>query len=236
MNYDLNEGLLQNTIENVIEDYARVYDINYTVSFPCDLLRFYYFDDKHEHFVCNVKVNNHVNLIEGISFIINIFKELGLDPLLDISGPSFLQKHLAYLDIDSNITDSKDIKLSISDDNNLLAEGSLVDNFLVIKCDILKIRSLMKPNNPYACDVCIIGKSEEEELKASIIMQDLRLNNIICRYQDTEDKIDDYEVKHLIIIKDDELNKGLVTVKDHLTKEEKQIPEDEIIDYILGVI
>ncbi len=67
-------------------------------------------------------------------------------------------------------------------------------------------------------------------------MQDLRLSNIVCVYVDDLKTLGDYDVKHIIKLNDDDLNKGLVTVKDHLTKEEKKVPEDEILDYILGII
>ena len=42
--------------------------------------------------------------------------------------------------------------------------------------------------------------------------------------------------KNLIILNSEDLSKGLITVKDNVTKEEVKVPEDEIIDYILGVI
>ena len=38
------------------------------------------------------------------------------------------------------------------------------------------------------------------------------------------------------LLNSDDLSKGLITVKDNITKEEVKVPEDEIIDYILGVI
>ena len=47
----------------------------------------------------------------------------------------------------------------------------------------------------------------------------------------------DYHHAHqLILLNSEMLAKGLVNVKDNLTKEEKAIPEDEIIDYILSVL
>ena len=85
--------------------------------------------------------------------------------------------------------------------------------------------------------------NEEEKLKANIIAQDLRLNGIIVemdylnrglksQFKDA----DRYNSKQLIILNSEDLSKGLINIKDNLTKDEKKIPEDEIIDYILGVI
>ena len=47
---------------------------------------------------------------------------------------------------------------------------------------------------------------------------------------------DNMNAKNLIILNSEDLSKGLITVKDNVTKEEVKVPEDEIIDYILGVI
>ena len=42
--------------------------------------------------------------------------------------------------------------------------------------------------------------------------------------------------KYLIILNNDDLNKGLITVKDNITKEEEKVDEAVVVDYILGVI
>ena len=80
-------------------------------------------------------------------------------------------------------------------------------------------------------------------MKANMLLQDLRLNGIICEtnYMNKGLKgqfkeADRLGAKQLLILNSDDLNKGLINVKDNLTKEEQKIPEDEIIDYLLGVI
>ena len=236
MNYDLNEGILQNQIEITISDYARVYNIDYSLSFPCELNRFYYYDKTHENFNLNIKIIDDVTIAEGISYVCNILKELGLDPIVNLKGSHNLKTYLDYLDIDTILKESKEITFEISDEDKVYSNGRVSDGYIIINTDLNNVRSLMKPGNKDIPDVCIYGKSDEEKLKASIIMQDLRLNNIVCVYTNDLNKLGDYDVKHLILLDDDNLNKGLVTVKDHLTKEEKKIPEDEIIDYILGII
>lgn len=92
-------------------------------------------------------------------------------------------------------------------------------------------------------DVYIMAVNEEEKLKANIIMQELRLNNIICdtdfmqrglkaQFKDA----DRHGAKQLIILNSEDLNKGIVNIKDNLTKEETKVAEDEIVEYILGVL
>ena len=85
--------------------------------------------------------------------------------------------------------------------------------------------------------------NDEEKIKANIITQDLRLNNIICEtnvmgksLKSQFKEADNMNAKNLIILNSEDLSKGLITVKDNVTKEEVKVPEDEIIDYILGVI
>ena len=112
-------------------------------------------------------------------------------------------------------------------------------------CGVERIINILKENEDTLdqVDVYIMAVNEEEKLKANIIAQDLRLNGIIVemdylnrglksQFKDA----DRYNSKQLIILNSEDLSKGLVNIKDNLTKDEKKIPEDEIIDYILGVI
>ena len=236
MNYDLNEGRLQNQIEMTISDYARVYNIDYSLSFPCELNRFYYYDKSHENFNLNIKIIDDVTICEGISYVCNFLKELGIDPLVNLNGTKEIKTYLDYLDIDTLLSESKEINFEITDEEKTLGNGKVSDGYIIIQVSLDAVRSLMRVSSKDIPDVCIYAKTEEEKLKASIIMQDLRLNNIVCIYTNDLNKIGDYDVKHLISLNDDDLNKGLVSVKDHLTKDEKKVPEDEIIDYILGII
>lgn len=92
-------------------------------------------------------------------------------------------------------------------------------------------------------DVYIMSVSEEEKIYALKISQDLRLNNIITEINGNDLSLksqfkvaDTLNAKLLIILKNEDLQKGLITVKDNVTKEEVIIDESEIVDYILGVI
>jgi len=112
-------------------------------------------------------------------------------------------------------------------------------------CGVERIINLLKEDyeETSAIDVYIMAVNEEEKLKANIIMQELRLNGIICEtnYLDRGLKgqfkeADRFNAKQLIILNSDDLNLGIVNIKDNLTKEETKVAEDEIVEYILGVI
>lgn len=112
-------------------------------------------------------------------------------------------------------------------------------------CGVERLINLLreKEQNIPQIDAYIMAINEEEKLKANIIMQELRLNGIICETNYTDRSLksqfkdaDRHGAKQLIILNSEDLSKGLVNVKDNLTKEEQKVPEDEIVDYILGLI
>lgn len=92
-------------------------------------------------------------------------------------------------------------------------------------------------------DVYIMSVSEEEKIKALQLSQDLRLNNIIVELNNNDLSFksqfkvaDTYHAKFLIILKDEDLQKGLITIKDNSLKEEIKVDECEVIDWLLGNI
>lgn len=110
-------------------------------------------------------------------------------------------------------------------------------------CGIERIINEMNDESFNNIDVYVMCVNDEEKIKANIITQDLRLNNIICEtnvmgksLKSQFKEADNMNAKNLIILNSEDLSKGLVTVKDNVTKAEVKVPEDEIIDYILGVI
>ena len=110
-------------------------------------------------------------------------------------------------------------------------------------CGIERIINQMSDDSLDNIDVYVMCVNVEEKIKANIITQDLRLNNIICETNVMGKSLkaqfkeaDNMNAKNLIILNSEDLSKGLITVKDNVTKEEVKVPEDEIIDYILGVI
>lgn len=92
-------------------------------------------------------------------------------------------------------------------------------------------------------DVYIMCLSEEEKLKATMIAQDLRLNGIITEVNNNNLSLksmfkvaDSLNASFLLILKNEDLQKGLITIKDNVTKEEIKIDESELVDYLLGNI
>jgi histidyl-tRNA synthetase len=83
--------------------------------------------------------------------------------------------------------------------------------------------------------------NEEEKLKAIMLAQDLRMSGISCDYDTTGRSLksqfkeaDRNKADLLVILNSEDLNRGLITVKDNLTKEETKVDENEIIDYIVS--
>lgn len=92
-------------------------------------------------------------------------------------------------------------------------------------------------------DAYIMCLNDEEKMYALKISQDLRLNNIKTEFNSTNlsfksqfKQADKLQAKFLLILNSEDLNKGLINVKDNYTKEEIKIDESEIVDYLLGNI
>ena len=98
-------------------------------------------------------------------------------------------------------------------------------------------------NLDQAVDVYIMSVSEEEKMHALEIAQYLRLNNVATEINSanlsmkSQFKIADrLQAKFLIILNNEDLQKGLVNIKDNVTKEEIKVDEAEVVDWILGNI
>ena len=98
-------------------------------------------------------------------------------------------------------------------------------------------------NLDQAVDVYIMSVSEEEKIHALEIAQYLRLNNVATEINSanlsmkSQFKIADrLQAKFLIILNNEDLQKGLVNIKDNATKEEIKVDEAEVVDWILGNI
>ena len=98
-------------------------------------------------------------------------------------------------------------------------------------------------NLDQAVDVYIMSVSEEEKMHALEIAQYLRLNNVATEINSanlsmkSQFKIADrLQTKFLIILNNEDLQKGLVNIKDNATKEEIKVDEAEVVDWILGNI
>ena len=92
-------------------------------------------------------------------------------------------------------------------------------------------------------EVYVMSVSEEEKLHAIEIVQNLRLNGVSCEFNSCNLSIksqfkiaDKLKAKQLIILNNEDLQKGLVNVKDNATKEEEKVDISEIVEYIIGVL
>ncbi len=98
-------------------------------------------------------------------------------------------------------------------------------------------------NLDQAVDVYIMSVSDEEKIHALEIAQYLRLNNVSTEINScnlsmkSQFKVADrLQAKFLVILNNEDLQKGLVNIKDNATKEEVKVDEAEVVDWILGNI
>ena len=219
---------------NIVQEYARLYNYDFALSEPIEDDFEKCFVIKKDKIIFITKGCTSDNLLaEHISLISNIFKELGLDPVVSMKENISLQEYLDYLDVDYETDNNageiicsylnKDVVLGYTDTNK--------DTISVIDTSVLIDE--MTDLTEESIDVYIIANSKEEKLKENILINDLRLSGVIC---DTNYAENDIDSRNVILLEDEELKKGLITVKDNLTGEEVKVPEDEIIEYMLGVI
>lgn len=237
-------------IYHLTSEFARLYNYAYTFS---DLSNFngkvYTIDNYERDKECKVTFLTRCSLedniyAEHISLMFNLLRELGIDAMVNVIDKKSLLNYLDYLNVDYEINNNLEdnIICTYIDDEKVgytkyNKKDLIITSEINIKILIEKMHELQEEN----LDVCIIAESKEEKLKASILLNDLRLTGIACDtgYLDLDKngQIDRYPgARNLIILDDEDLQKGLITVRDNLTKEDVKVPEDEIIDYILGVL
>ena len=207
--------------------------------------------------ILDCKVDNESEILKNAPSILDFHCKESSDRFAKILS------YLDYLDVDYEVDntlvrgldyyDYMVFELTVNDSLALGGGGRynhLVKNLggpevpaVGFACGMERIINEMGDDSLNNIDVYVMCVNEEEKIKANIITQDLRLNNIICETNVSGKSLkaqfkeaDNMNAKNLIILNSEDLSKGLVTVKDNVTKEEVKVPEDEIIDYILGVI
>ncbi len=207
--------------------------------------------------ILDCKVDNESEILKNAPSILDFHCKESSDRFAKILS------YLDYLDVDYEVDntlvrgldyyDYMVFELTVNDSLALGGGGRynhLVKNLggpevpaVGFACGMERIINEMGDDSLNNIDVYVMCVNEEEKIKANIITQDLRLNNIICETNVSGKSLkaqfkeaDNMNAKNLIILNSEDLSKGLVTVKDNITKEEVKVPEDEIIDYILGVI
>ncbi len=88
-------------------------------------------------------------------------------------------------------------------------------------------------------DVYILYVSDSEKETAAYLVQDLRLNGFITETDLMKKSlkaqfksVERYKSKYLIVLNDEELKENKIALKDTITKEEKQMPINDLIDYL----
>ena len=113
-------------------------------------------------------------------------------------------------------------------------------------CGIDRIINMLKTMSLYQdvqkeVEVYVMYVSEEEKLHALDITQSLRLNGVVVETNNQNKGLkgqfkeaDRLNAKLLVILNNEDLQKGLVNVKDNHTKEEEKVDISEIVEYIVG--
>ena len=90
-------------------------------------------------------------------------------------------------------------------------------------------------------EVYVMYVSEEEKLHAIDIVQNLRLNGVVCETNNMEKGLkgqfkeaDRLKAKLLVILNNEDLKKGLVNIKDNATKEEEKVDISELVEEVIG--
>lgn len=201
-------------LEAIIDDYAKVYCFSYNEG-----KRRYQMNNDNILFTIDDITDDE--LCELLSLGYNIMCELGLDVYLSVPPNCNFKDILDYLEV--VYEEKEDYSLFINGDNKV---GTYKDNTLLIDINML-LNEIS--NEEEKVEVSIIAQTKEEKFKAQILMQDLRLSGVITA-------LNKDDTPHSIIIKASQLSKGLVIIKDNLTGEVSDVPEDEVLEYVLGII
>lgn len=197
----------------------------------------YYTNDLENIEVYVKNSNDLVSDAEVISMGYNLLKRFGLEEVeIHINKDDEINNLLEMLDV-YYVCDNDENTLGWTyvNEDEVIGVGYKKDNEISFKINInLLLDAVMEIIRDNALnkniDVCIIGVSEEESYNALKIAQDLRMNNVNVVINEK------VESKFNILLDDENLNKGIVTIKDNYTNEEIKIDEVDVIEYILGNI
>lgn len=177
-----------------------------------------------------------LSVAEVISMGYNLIKRLGLDDVfvckdknIDVND-FFDMLDVYYVNEDNN---KRSWVYKIGD--TVLGEGSYSDDIINFKFlldailnEVMNVFSSSELNEQI--DVLIVGVGEEEEYHALKISNELRCNNVnVVINKNVNSKFN-------IICNEDNLSKGIISVRDNYTDEVIDIDESDVIDYILGNI
>ena len=131
--------------------------------------------------------------------------------------------------------------------NKLIKELDGPDSFGIgWACGMDRIINLLKEIDLYKdikrqVECYVMYVSEEEKLYALEIVQNLRLNGVVTETDNLNKGLkgqfkhaDRLNAKLLLILNNEDLSKGLVNIKDNVTKEEEKVDLDEIVEQVIG--
>lgn len=178
-----------------------------------------------------------VSDVEAISLGYNLFKRFGLEDIeLSISCNDEILNLLEVLEIYCvNNIESNELTWNYIYEDVIVGVGCKNNNEINIKINIEtlinEVMNIIRDNAlDVNIDVSIIGTSEEESYHALKIAQDLRMNNINVVLNEKVNS------KFNILLDDENLIKGIISIKDNYTEEVIKIDEADVLEYILGNI
>lgn len=131
--------------------------------------------------------------------------------------------------------------------NKLIKELDGPDSYGIgFACGIDRIINLLKTIPIYEdikreVECYVMYVSEEEKLHALDIVQNLRLNGVTCETDSLNKGLkgqfkqaDRLNARILVILNDEDLKRGLVNIKDNVTKEEEKVDLDELTEQIIS--
>lgn len=230
LNLSKDESRLYNFVMEVINEVMDNYGYDYVIGKSNDNK---YYTSNMENIEVYNKNDDTLEISELISLGFYLFKRLGLEDIeVSIKKDENICNMLDILEVEylSNINASNITWKYIYEDD-VIGSGSN-NNFTI---DVKKLLEVLMNNiNKDALrrklDINILCNSEEERYHALKIAQDLRLNNINTEINSK------YNSKFNINLNEDELKKGIISVKDNALGEEIKIDESEVVDYLLGNI
>lgn len=242
---------LNNLLNNFCEVYNYKYIKTYTEELDINIEKIYTLtEDKNTKTKFKATANGLDKTtikVELISFIYRFFEELGIEDLTVKINDKELTQYLTLLDINYELTDllnNNVFEVNLDSNNYLLAYASENNsiNLEFILDDLLEL--IDEPlQNKKELDVFITQTNEEEKIKALELIQNLRLSGIITEIDIQNNALDkqieianSLNTKFLVILNSEDLQKGLINIKDNILQEEFKIDENEILDYLLSNI
>lgn len=243
---NLNDSAKWKYLKDLISNFCEVYNYKYLKN-DCTNLeninKYYTLVENNNKTLLKVTAkgkDNSLILSELISFIYRLFEELGLEDTIININDDKIANILQFLDINYSLNSNNE---NIYGAYNDVVIATIDNNIAeIVLDDILEyIENPMLTNGQI--EVFIIGESEEEKIKALELSQNLRLSGVITELdlnnlaKDEQLKIaNDFSPKFIVKLDNEDLQKGLIIVKDAILNEEFKIDENEILEYLLSNI